>query len=143
MADEGLMNACAGPLLRYRRMIDAEQVSVFCDIKKKHSSHALTADVDVKETARAAQFFGADGVIVTGAATGSEADAGEVEEVAGEVELPVIVGSGVTSENVDKFARCSNAMIVGSFFKKDGDWRNDLDEKRMEKMAEALAKTRT
>ena len=30
------MNACAGPLLRYRKMIGAEHVHVFTDIKKKH-----------------------------------------------------------------------------------------------------------
>lgn len=37
VADEGLMNACAGPLLRYKRQIGADNVAVFTDIKKKHS----------------------------------------------------------------------------------------------------------
>jgi hypothetical protein len=37
IADEGMMNACAGPLLRYRRYIQAEDIAVFADIKKKHS----------------------------------------------------------------------------------------------------------
>lgn len=36
IADEGLMNACAGPLLRYRKAIDAEEVLIFTDVKKKH-----------------------------------------------------------------------------------------------------------
>ena len=36
VADEGLMNSCAGELLRYRKHISAENVLVFCDIKKKH-----------------------------------------------------------------------------------------------------------
>ena len=49
-----------------RRSIGADSVLVLADIKKKHSSHAITADVDVAETARAAEFFRADGVIVTG-----------------------------------------------------------------------------
>jgi hypothetical protein len=62
----GWMDACAGPLLRYRRQIGGEHVAIFCDIKKKHSAHAVTQDVDIAETARAAQFFRADGVIVTG-----------------------------------------------------------------------------
>lgn len=39
-----------------------------------HSSHALTADVSIEETARAAQFFLSDGVIITGAATGVQAN---------------------------------------------------------------------
>ena len=37
IGDEGWMESCAGELLRYRKMIDAERVMVFTDIKKKHS----------------------------------------------------------------------------------------------------------
>ena len=37
--------AAAGELLRYRRAIGATNVKVFCDIKKKHSSHAITAGI--------------------------------------------------------------------------------------------------
>lgn len=36
VADEGWSEACAGPLLRYRKMIGAENVAIFTDIKKKH-----------------------------------------------------------------------------------------------------------
>ena len=70
VADEGVIESCAGALLRYRRAIGAEGVRIFADIKKKHSAHAITADVDIVETASAAEFFQADGVIVSGAATG-------------------------------------------------------------------------
>ncbi|MFM8785597.1 MAG: BtpA/SgcQ family protein, partial [Phycisphaerales bacterium] len=75
VADEGLMiEACAGPLLRHRRAIGADRVRVFADIKKKHASHAVTADVDIAGCARAAEFFLADGVIVTGTETGASVD---------------------------------------------------------------------
>ena len=36
VADEGIMNSDAGELLRYRKEIGADDVLVFCDIKKKH-----------------------------------------------------------------------------------------------------------
>lgn len=36
VADEGLLNAGAGDLLRYRKQIGAEHVQIFTDIKKKH-----------------------------------------------------------------------------------------------------------
>lgn len=36
VADEGLLNACAGDLLRYRKNIGAAHVMIFTDIKKKH-----------------------------------------------------------------------------------------------------------
>ncbi|XP_061749391.1 uncharacterized protein F13E9.13, mitochondrial isoform X2 [Nerophis ophidion] len=78
VADEGFVDACAGELLRYRRMIGAEHVQIFTDIKKKHSSHALTSDVSTLETARAAEFFLSDGLVITGASTGQEADLQEL-----------------------------------------------------------------
>ena len=37
IGDEGWMDSCAGELLCYRKMIDAERVMVFTDVKKKHS----------------------------------------------------------------------------------------------------------
>ena len=37
VADEGWIDGCAGPLLRYRKMIGADRVAVLADIKKKHS----------------------------------------------------------------------------------------------------------
>lgn len=66
VADEGFTDACAGDILRYRKQIDAEDVLVFTDIKKKHSSHAITNDVSLIETAHAAEFFLTDGNILTG-----------------------------------------------------------------------------
>ncbi|PSN37376.1 Uncharacterized protein F13E9.13 [Blattella germanica] len=75
VADEGYTDATAGTLLRYRSNIKADDILVLTDIKKKHSAHAITADVSLQETAKAAEFFMSDGVIITGAATGDPADA--------------------------------------------------------------------
>lgn len=36
IADEGFTDACAGTLLRYRKQIDADDILIFADIKKKH-----------------------------------------------------------------------------------------------------------
>src|SRR5206468_10340563 len=83
VADEGVIESSAGALLRYRRAIGAGNVRVFADIKKKHSAHAITADVDIVETAKAAEFFQADGVIISGVSTGQPADADEVRSVSG------------------------------------------------------------
>src|SRR4030095_13905204 len=96
VADEGLIEASAGKLLRYRRAIGAEHVRVFADVKKKHSAHAITADVDIVETAKAAEFFSVDGVIVSGRATGQPADPNEVAAVADAGKVPPLVGSGMT-----------------------------------------------
>jgi hypothetical protein len=137
VADEGPMASDAGELLRYRRSIGAETVRVFADVKKKHSAHAVTADVDIVETAHAAEFFLADGVVVTGAATGQAADAGEVRAVAGAVSIPVLVGSGITPENLAAYAD-ADAFIVGSALKRDGLWSSPLDPARAQALRRAF-----
>jgi hypothetical protein len=139
VADEGLMQSDAGTLLRYRRAIGAEAVAVFADIKKKHSAHAMTADMDIAETARAAEFFLADGVIVTGTSTGRPADYVEVDAVAGAVTIPTLVGSGTTPENVGSFGR-ADAFIVGTSPKRDGLWTNPVDPSRAAALVKALAR---
>lgn len=138
VADEGLMEADAADLLRYRRAIGAESIAIFADVKKKHSSHALTADVDVIETALAAEFALADGVVLTGTSTGRPADPEEVTHVSGAVKIPVLVGSGITPGNLREFA-AADAFIVGSSVKQGGLWSNALDPARVAAMAEAFA----
>jgi uncharacterized protein len=137
VADEGLIESSAGALLRYRRMVGAAGIRVFADIKKKHSAHALTADVSLVETAKAAEFFLVDGVIVSGIATGEPADAGEVRSVAAAVGVPVLVGSGVSSENIGDY-EAAEALIVGSDVKRGGIWSGPLDEARVRALVSAF-----
>jgi membrane complex biogenesis BtpA family protein len=141
VADEGLIEASAGELQRYRRAIGAEGVCVFADVKKKHSAHAITADVDLAETARAAEFFLADGVVVTGVATGQPTAPEDVEAVRAAVGIPTLVGSGVTPENVGAL-RSADALIVGSSVKDDGVWSGRLDPARVEAVARAFESAR-
>lgn len=131
VADEGLIDGSAGQILRYRRQIGADDILVLTDIKKKHSSHAITADVNIVETAHAAEFFLSDGVIVTGAATGTEASLEELQQVKEAVTIPVLVGSGVTLDNVDRYLAVADALIVGSYFKLGGHWSQAVDFERV------------
>jgi len=43
-----------------------------------HSSHAITHDVSLIETAKAAEFFLTNGIVVTGTATGQPAKPSDV-----------------------------------------------------------------
>jgi len=137
VADEGWMDACAGMLLRERRALGAD-VAIFADIRKKHSAHAVTADLSIADLAHGSQFSGADGVIITGASTGSEAS---VEDViaAKSGGLPVLIGSGITAANVRFYAPHASGLIVGSSIKVEGDWRRPVDVERVRALAEALA----
>ncbi|XP_069565937.1 uncharacterized protein F13E9.13, mitochondrial isoform X1 [Brachyistius frenatus] len=133
VADEGLLNACAGNLLRYRKQIGADHVQVFTDIKKKHSSHVLTSDLTIEEIARAAEFFLSDGLIITGAATGLQADPWELRAVSRSVKIPVLVGSGVTYDNIENYLD-ANGMIISSHFKYGGNWASAVDPDQVKRI---------
>ncbi|MBS0189225.1 MAG: BtpA/SgcQ family protein [Planctomycetes bacterium] len=138
VADEGLLaQAAAGPLLRFRREIGAERIRIICDIKKKHASHAITTDISLGDAAHSAEFFGADGVIVTGAFTGAPADEGDVAEARAAVKLPVWVGSGVGPEQVPSLFEHADALIVGSYIKRGGTWDGPIDPKRCRAIVKA------
>ncbi|GCB65143.1 hypothetical protein scyTo_0014854 [Scyliorhinus torazame] len=132
ISGEGFLDACAGSLLRYRKQIGAEHIQIFTDIKKKHSSHGVTSDISVAETARAAEFFLSDGVILTGIATGMQTNPKEPMEIKQAVRIPAFIGSGVSVENVEEYM-AADAMIIGSHFKKAGYWANEVDFERIKK----------
>jgi membrane complex biogenesis BtpA family protein len=131
VADEGLMESCAGKLLRYRKAIGAETVGVWADIKKKHSSHAITADLGIGEVAHAVEFMKGDAVIVTGATTGDSPDLADLRKTKTATTLPVYLGSGITHKNLGSYIQLADGFIVGSEFKKDGKWFNPLDQERI------------
>src|SRR5215475_9408577 len=120
VADEGLIQSSAAALLRYRKMIGAERVQVWADVKKKHSAHAITADVSLGETAETVEFMGADCVIVTGSITGLPPTVRDVREAKTHCRVPVILGSGITADNISEFYSEADGFIVGSAFKEDG-----------------------
>ncbi|MFM7052381.1 MAG: BtpA/SgcQ family protein [Planctomycetota bacterium] len=134
VADEGLLaTADAGPLLRYRRSLGAaaERIAVFCDIKKKHSSNAITSDTSLADHAHAAEFFGADGVVVTGTATGVATPVADLSAARKGCRLPVLAGSGATAGSVREVLAHADAVIVGSDLKQDGAWWKPLDRARI------------
>ena len=144
VADEGLMpTADAGPLLRYRRKIGAEAVKIVADVKKKHSSHAVTADVSLAEAAETTGFFGADAIVVTGAATGKPTSPVDLAAVRSSVAIPVCVGSGTTPENLPDLWPHADAFIVGSYFKQDGLWSNPVDGRRVAEFLELVRRLRS
>lgn len=138
VADEGLIEACAGELLRYRRQIGAEHVAILADIKKKHSAHAITADVDIAETAHTAEFFGADGVVVTGPRTAVAPNLADLRAVHAAVRGPVLIGSGVSAGNLRELLPLADAVIVGSDVKVGGHWANPVCPERLARLVEVF-----
>ncbi len=123
--------------LRLRAELDAEQIAIICNV-----TPGFSVTLDTRQTpqvASGAVFLGlADSVCVSGPAAAKEADLSEISETAKAVpDTPVMVGTGVSKENVLAMAEVSDGFIIGSSIKVDGKTLNEVDPHR----AEALMKT--
>ena len=142
IADEGWIESSAAELLRFRRKIGADGVQVWADVKKKHSSHAVTTDLTLGATAEAVEFMRGDAVIVTGGVTGQPPRVEDVREAKAHCRLPVLLGSGVTPDNVVGFYAEADGFIVGSYFKREGHWANPVDSGRVKKFMDVVSRQR-
>jgi membrane complex biogenesis BtpA family protein len=135
----GVINGSAGRILRRRKELNAEHIRVFADVKKKHGSHSLTIDLDIKDEIRQAEFFLADGVIVTSQFTGINPDRDDLLNAKRATSLPVLIGSGMTPENIRDYFPLADGFIVGSCFRKDGKFLEQLEPERLHEFMKAFA----
>ncbi len=142
VADKGLAEAAAGAVVRYRQQIGAGHLPVFADVKKKHAAHTLTADLDVADIARGMALNRADGIIVTGRHTGLPPDVEDLEAVRDASPLPLLVGSGVTPDNLAALFPLADGFIVGTALKEEGRWDAPVSEERVEALVHAAERCR-
>jgi len=138
----GVINGSAGRILRRRKELNAEHIKVFADVKKKHGSHSLTIDLDIKDEIMQAEFFLADGVIVTSQFTGLNPDKNDLVKAKEATRLPVLVGSGMNPDNIADYLPLADGFIVGSYFRKDGKFLEKLEPERLNKFMELFVSVR-
>jgi uncharacterized protein len=131
VANEGFVEGDAARALRYRAQIGAGDVAIFADAHVKHGAHAITADRSIAELARDVEFFDADAVIATGHRTGDAATSDEIGAIRSGSSLPLLVGSGVTIDNLDAILPLVDGIIVASALKRDGVWWNEVEKDRV------------
>ncbi len=142
IANEGFLNGKAGVVSRYRHAIGADEVRVWADVLVKLGSHAITADRSLTEQVRDLEWFDADAIIVTGRRLADPPVATDVSEVRSATGLAVIVGSGVTADNVGQLLAVADAAIVGSALKEGGVWSGAMSPSAVEAVARARDATR-
>ena len=138
----GIINGSAGRILRRRKELKAEHIKVFADVKKKHGSHSLTIDLDIKDEIMQAEFFLADGVIVTSQFTGINPDKNDLIKAKSVTELPVLIGSGMTAENIQEYLPLADGFIVGSYFRKGGKFLETLEPERLHRFMDVFVPAR-
>ena len=138
----GIINGSAGKILRRRKELKAEHIKIFADVKKKHGSHSLTIDLDIKDEIMQAEFFLVDGVIVTSRFTGINPDKNDLIKAKSATKLPVLIGSGMSAENIQDYLPLADGFIVGSYFRKEGKFLEKLEPERLNTFMKALVPAR-
>jgi membrane complex biogenesis BtpA family protein len=138
VTDQGIVQGQAHELLRERRQWAADDIQIWADIQVKHSGPLAPRTLQ-EEAVETIQRGHADAVIVTGPATGrsvSPETLSQVQQVA--AGTPVVVGSGVTADNVADWLPLADGLIVGSSLKEQGRADRPVDRTAVRRFVEAL-----
>jgi len=141
VTDQGIINACAHELVRYRKALGVD-IKILADIHVKHAISIVPRAIE-EVAMDSAERGMADGLIITGLRTGAEVDLKEIAKVKGAVpDTPIFAGSGVNATNVmEVLERCDGA-IVGTDFKVEGKAENPVDKRRVKKLMEFVREIR-
>src|SRR2546427_2557013 len=136
VTDQGVIEGDAARTLRDREAL-APGVAILADVDVKHAA-PLAASFDLREAARETAFRGlADGLIITGKATGSPACMTHIKVVREAVpDRPLLVGSGVTRETVKQTLRLADGIIVGTAIKRGGRTEEPVDPTRARELVQ-------
>ena len=136
-ADEGLVEGEAFATLRQRRLLDAD-VKILADVLVKHATPLGNADIKLAAQETVNRGL-ADGLIVSGTATGRPTDVQDVEMV--RQALPeglVLIGSGLEPGTASTLLAAADGAIVGTWLKRDGRIANAIDTDRVKQMSAAI-----
>lgn len=139
VTDQGVIESEARELMMYRRMLGVEhKVRVLADVMVKHAI-PLGSGADLRQAAKDTVLRGmADGIIVSGIATGSAPSLDDLQAVREAVpQTPLFVGSGSTKENVGSLMSIADGIIVASSIKRQGVLENPVDVDRVRSLVEA------
>jgi uncharacterized protein len=136
VTDQGLIEGEAANTLRYRGALEAP-VEIWADVLVKHAAPLAPVDA-VTATHDCLDRGLADAVIVTGAATGAPVDAALLAEVRGAAAgKPVVIGSGLSLDNLEALLGLADAAIVGTWMKQGGVVRSPVDPARARSLVAA------
>ena len=143
VTDQGLIESRAAELLRLRRLLEARHVLVLADVLVKHA-YPLAAQPIAEAVEDTLHRGGADGVIVSGVATGAAPKLEDLQEARrGAQAAPVLIGSGCDAANATRLAPHADGVIVASSLKRDGRLANPVDPVRVRQLQQALEQCQT
>jgi uncharacterized protein len=133
LTDQGWITGRAAETVRARRALGCD-VAILADVLVKHA--VAPAGLSATDAARDLWERGrADALIVTGAATGSAADATRLMEVRDAVpDAPLLIGSGLSAETAPALWHLADGAIIGSAFMHGGRAGAGVDSERVKRL---------
>ena len=137
LTDQGLIEGDAHHTLRYRAHI-SPKTEIFADVHVKHA--VPLGDWSIEDSARDTVERGlADALIISGSGTGMVTDVADVQRVRSACPgAKILLGSGVTGQNVEDYLSAADGFIVGSSLKVAGKLANRVDSKRVAALVKAM-----
>jgi membrane complex biogenesis BtpA family protein len=137
LADQGIVQTDAYDVLRDRRLLGVD-VAIFADVQGKHAVPLVPVEIEQQARDLASRSL-ADGLVVSGRATGEATPIDDVKRVRSAVpDVPILVGSGVTPETAPELLSLADALIVGTSLKRDGDVSQPVDPARVRRLVDAV-----
>ena len=132
----GLMYTDQGPIVgraadvARARLHLAPEVRILADVFVKHATPPPGTTIEQAAKDLAGRGL-ADGVIVSGAATGSEPAVAAVEAVRSSTgDIPLLIGSGASESNVARLLAVADGVIAGTSIKQEAVTTNPVDPER-------------
>jgi uncharacterized protein len=123
--DQGPIVGAAADVARFRAA-HCPDAAILADVFVKHATpppglslHDATVDLSERS--------GADGVVVSGSATGAPADLDDLKTVTESTRLPVFAGSGVNPGSIAAVLSVADGAIIGSATKPGGKIEAKVD----------------
>jgi len=129
--DQGIIEGIANELFKLKKRVPSN-IKIFADVHVKHATHFNEFEEAILDTVERGL---ADAIIVSGKRTGSEADLEKVKKAKKLSPVPVLIGSGTNLDNLKNLWDYVDGFIIGTFLKKDGNVKNDIDIERVKKIA--------
>jgi len=134
--DQGILEGSAWDTLTYRKQL-GRRIAILADVHVKHAQPLHQPDIAL--AAKDVAYRGlADGLIVTGPATGQAVELDDLRRVREAVpDRRLFVGSGATAENVASLFRNADGVIVGTALKVDRITANPVDARLAQSFVKA------
>lgn len=130
-SDFGMWNTDVGRAARHRARVGASGVRLLYNIVPEAAEYL--GGRDLAQMTRSTVFNGVpDGLCVSGLTAGAATDTSTlkvVKEHAGDV--PVFVNTGVRPDTIAESLQYADGAIVGTWFKRDGVFANDVEPARV------------